>query len=202
MNRFDQLASEWDDNPRRRIQAEKTYKAIVNKVKLGSENHVLDIGTGTGLLMIHFIENVKFITGIDNSKAMLKMLENKITNAGIKNVSLQYFDADIDRLTDNIYDLAISNLTFHHLNHPDEFLKEVYKSIKPGGKICIGDLESEDGTFHDDNTTNYVKHFGFDKENFNTWLKNAGFINTEVKTVFEIEKNDIKYPVFLAYGEK
>jgi ubiquinone/menaquinone biosynthesis C-methylase UbiE len=202
MNRFDQISKEWDDIPRRRLQAENIFKAIEKKVNLTSDMHILDIGAGTGLLLIHFVDKVGSITGIDNSIGMLEMLKSKVNDAGIDTVDFILFNADKDSLTEKIYDLAVSSLTFHHLNDPVKFLKETFKSLKPGGKVCIGDLEAEDGTFHDDNATNDVKFFGFDKTVFNDWLISAGFQNTEVKTVFNIEKNDKKYPVFLAYGEK
>jgi ubiquinone/menaquinone biosynthesis C-methylase UbiE len=202
MNRFDQLSKEWDNHPRRTKQAENIFKAIEQKVGLTDSMHVLDIGTGTGLLLIHFVDKVKTITGIDNSQGMLDMLKSKVDNAGIQNTDFLLFNADTDRLPEEVYDLAVSSLTFHHLSDPLKVLEETYKSLKPGGRICIGDLEAEDGTFHDDNAAHDVKFLGFDKAIFNEWLIRVGFQNTSVETAYTIEKNGNKYPVFLGYGEK
>ena len=202
MNRFDQLSKEWDNHPRRTKQAENIFKAIEKKVGLTDSMHVLDIGTGTGLLLIHFVDKVKTITGIDNSQGMLDMLKSKVENAGIKNADFILFNANTDQLPEKNYDLAVSSLTFHHLSDPLKVMQETYKSLKPGGRICIGDLEAEDGSFHDDNAVHDVKFFGFDKQVFKDWMKSAGFQNTTVETVFNIEKNGKKYPVFLGYGEK
>ena len=202
MNRFDQIAKEWDAKPRRLLQAENIFKAIKQKVNLSDTMSVLDIGTGTGLLLMHFITEVREITGIDNSQGMLDMLKEKAEKAHVDNIRYLLFDADTDHLNGQQYDLAVSSLTFHHFKSPDAFLKEIYTSLKPGGKVCIGDLVSEDGSFHTDNEEVGVHHFGFDKQIFNQWLKDAGFINTSVETVFTITKNDKQYPVLLAYGEK
>ncbi len=201
MNRFNEIAKNWDAHPRRLLQAEKIFKAIEKKVKLNSDMHVLDIGTGTGLLLMHFITKVKQITGIDNSEGMLKVLKEKAEKTDVKNINFLLFDADKDKLPENTFNLAVSSMTFHHIEHIETFLKGIYKALKTDGKVCIGDLESEDGSFHT-NHDDSIKHFGFDKNNFSKMMRNAGFRNVTVNTIFEVEKPDKNYPIFLAYGEK
>jgi ubiquinone/menaquinone biosynthesis C-methylase UbiE len=202
MNRFDQIAHNWDAVPRRLLLAEKTFNAISQKIVINSDMKLLDVGIGTGLLSMYFITKVKHITGIDNSEGMLTMLKEKAQKADVNNIRTVLFDADKQILTGYNFDLVISNMTFHHISNPESFLKQLFQNIKPGGKIGIADIETEDGTFHDDNAAADVKHLGFDKTRFNRWMITAGFINTDVSRIFEIDKNEKKYPVFLAYGEK
>lgn len=201
MSRFNEIAKNWDANPRRLVQAEKIFKAIEKKVHLTDTMHILDIGTGTGLLLMHFITKVEKITGIDNSKNMLEMLKKKADKAHVNNIKYLFFDADKDSLSENTFDLAVSSMTFHHIENIRSFLKEVYKSLKPGGKICIGDLETEDGSFHA-NPDISIKHLGFDKRKFTEMMQYAGFKNVSVETIFEVEKIHKNYPIFLAYGKK
>ena len=201
MSRFNETAKNWDAHPRRLLQAEKIFNAIEKKVKLNKTMHVLDIGTGTGLLLMHFITKVKKITGIDNSEGMLQILKEKAEKTHVDNIDFLLFDADKDNLSENRYDLAVSSMTFHHIENIENFLKEILKSLKSGGKICIGDLETEDGSFHS-NPDESIKHLGFDKNKFAEKMKKAGFKNISVETVFEVKKPEKKYPIFLAYGEK
>jgi len=202
MSRFDKTAKEWDLKPRRVLMAKNTFNEIIKKVSLSKEMQLIDIGTGTGLLLLSFVDKVKHVTGIDNSQGMLDILNDKIIRSKINNISLKHFEADTDKLPENNYDLAISNMTFHHFISPKNFIKQVYRSLKQGGQICIADLETEDGTFHSKKNLEGVHHFGFDKEVFENLLKEANFKNTSIKTIFEIDKDGKKFPVFLAYGEK
>ncbi len=133
---------------------------------------------------------------------MLDVLKEKIANSHINNINLQYFDANEETLHKENYNLVISNMTFHHFVRPENFIKQVYDSLKINGRICIADLETEDGTFHSKENLEGVYHFGFDKKQFLNWLKQANFKNTSIKTIFEIDKDGKKFPVFLAYGEK
>ncbi len=202
MNRFDKLAEEWDLEPRRVLMAKNTFNEIQKKVSLLEEMEVHDIGTGTGLLLLNFVDKVRHITGTDNSKEMLDILANKLKQSNIKNTSLKLFDADIDNLPINSYDLTVSNMTFHHIQKPADLIKRIYSSLRSGGKICIADLETENGTFHSKQNLKGVYHFGFDKNEFLSWLEEANFINTTIETIFKIDKEGRKFPVFLAYGEK
>ena len=201
MSSFDKHAKDWDAKPGRIIQTEKIYKSIKEHVVLNSNMLVADIGAGTGLLLSYFAAKVKEISAYDNSQGMLQVLIENLEKKNISNVRTYLFDAHTDTLPLKSFDLVISSMTFHHINRIHLFLANVYRSLKKGGKICIADIETEDGTFHSNGTEN-IPHLGFEKSYFEKMLKNANFINTKVKTIFEINKNNKKYPLFLAYGEK
>ncbi len=201
MNRFDKFAQEWDASPRRIKTVENIYNAITEKIKFTPDIKVVDFGTGTGLLLALIQPHVKTITGLDNSQGMLNVLKEKASKNEINNILTILFDAEKDHLEENQFDLAVSSMTFHHIKNTERLLSEIFKSLKPGGKICIADIEKEDGTFHSEANEDNM-HNGFDKREFDLLLKKTGFKNTNVSTIFEIDRHEKKYPVFLAYGEK
>lgn len=201
MKRFDQVAGTWDAEQRRVLMAKNIFESIEQKVTLSSEMKVVDIGAGTGLLLFHFPDLVKEITGVDNSEKMLEELNKKAVSNKHTNVKALFFNADSDKLPVKEYDLAVSSMTFHHILNYESFMKDVYESLKVGGKICIADLVTEDGSFHT-NKFDDVKYLGFDMDEFSNKLEDVGFKNIDVKIIYEIKRHDKTYPIFLAYGEK
>jgi len=201
MNRFNELAQIWDLEPRRLKTVEQIFDGIQSKIKFTKEMNVADIGTGTGLLLLHIQPFVKHITGFDNSETMLTVFEEKVKKSGFENVSSKLHNADNENLPESEFDLVVSSMTFHHIENTYEYLKKVYSALKPGGEICIADLESEDGTFHSEITPD-IHHFGFDKQIFEDLMEKTGFQNCETKTICYIERENKKYPIFMGYGKK
>jgi len=200
VNKFDEIAKRWDAEQSRINLAKNIFKAIRKKVALDNKMDIADIGAGTGLLMMQFVPFVKSITGYDNSEGMLNELGEKIKIQKCKHCKLKNFNANTDELPKDSYDLIISSMTFHHIIDIERFAKVMYKSLKAGGKFAIGDLETEDGSFHSENTS--VEHHGFNPETFIKYFEKAGFKEAKAERIFVNKKNDKEFPVFLAYGEK
>jgi len=200
MNRFDKEAITWDSSDRRVNMAQAAYVESLKYITIDENTEAVDFGVGTGLLLSRFQPHVKSIVGLDNSQGMLDVFKKKMDGLGIENAKSMLFDADNDDFAEMKFDLLISSMSFHHVINVESFLNKIYKSLKPGGQICIADLVTEDGSFHSENDNVY--HFGFKPENFIELMQKAGFKNTKTTVFFEIQKEHGNFPVFLAYGEK
>jgi ubiquinone/menaquinone biosynthesis C-methylase UbiE len=200
MNRFDNVAAEWDDSPRRQNMTKNIISALKSKINLTEKIEAADFGTGTGLLLIQVQPFVKNITGFDNSKGMLDILSEKLKKFEINNVETSLFDADKDKMPENKFDLFFSGMAFHHVVDTQNLIIQAFSSLKKGGEFFIADLVTEDGSFHGESPD--VHHLGFDMSEFSKLMKNAGFENIECKVIFEIEKESGHFPVFGAYGKK
>ncbi|MEA2042775.1 MAG: class I SAM-dependent methyltransferase [Bacteroidota bacterium] len=200
MSKFDSVAKNWDAEQKKTNEARKIFKHIRKQIKLNKKMTVADIGSGTGLLTMQLVPFVKSIHGYDNSKGMLTELDKKIEHQKCKSCKTILFDADINELPANKYDLIVSSMTFHHITDIDTFAEKMYKSIKAGGQFAIGDIETEDGSFHSNNSE--VKHFGFEPEKFKTHFSKAGFSDITTERLFTVEQNEKKYFIFLTSGRK
>ena len=198
MSRFDQLAKDWDLNPRRVNSALKATDKIKEIVDI-KDKDILDFGAGTGLISFNLFEDAKTVTAMDNSQGMLNELERKSKEADIKNIKTELFDADEKKLPENSYDLIVTAMTLHHIKDPFFFIKDAKKALKRGGYLVISDLESEDGTFHTRGNEE-VMHFGFDKEQIKEWYEKAGFEIVYLETN-EIVKKHQDFNIFLAIGK-
>ena len=194
MSIFDNLAKEWDLNPRR----VKSAKATTNKLKslINIKNfNICDFGAGTGLITFNLFEDAKTITAVDNSKGMLEELSNKINKANIKNIKTLYLDIEKENLPKNSYNLIVSAMTMHHIKDTKRFINSLKSSLKNGGYLAISDLISEDGTFHSRGNEG-VYHFGFSKDEIIKLFEELGFEIVDFSVV-EIIKKHRDFELFL-----
>jgi ubiquinone/menaquinone biosynthesis C-methylase UbiE len=104
---------------------------------------VLDLGCGTGTLMLHLAARVPEarIAGVDADLAMLRQAQAKAATAGIS-VDLSPAWADALPFDDGSFDVVLSSLFFHHLQPTDkrQSLREVWRVLRPGGRVLIADF--------------------------------------------------------------
>lgn len=176
---FDSRAAQWDHLPRRVALANAVATAIIETVPLSPAMKVLDYGCGTGLVTIQVAPLVGTLYGYDSSNGMLEQFAQKLADEGLKNVVLRMIDLDAPLELPTGLDLVISSMTTHHVPDVATLLNTCAASLNSGGVLAIADLESEDGSFHDDATG--IAHFGFAVEEMEGYFNQAGL--TDVKTV-------------------
>jgi predicted TPR repeat methyltransferase len=194
---FKEKAQNWDNGDIRVSGAKKIAEAIEKKIDLTQEMEILDFGVGTGLLGFEIAKKVKQVYGVDTSKTMLAKLQEKNT----PELNIIPFNQDIiqEPLTQK-FDGLVSSMTLHHVKDLDAFFKTIYKNIKDGGFIAIADLESEDGTFHSDNTG--VHHFGFNEDALREIVEKSGFKDVKIENINTIQKPHRDFGVFLLTATK
>ena len=193
MSHFNEVANSWD-SPQKIERSKRFANEIKKEVQLDNNLDIMDFGCGTGVLGFEFIESAKSLLGIDTSQGMLDVFDQKASK--LASIESKNINLEIDEL-DQKFDLIMSSMAFHHLDHPDKMLSKFSKMLNVGGKILIIDLETEDGTFHPDNDGMGVKHYGFSKDDLSRWGRNAG-LSFSCKTVDEIIKNERSYNLFLS----
>lgn len=134
---FDNIASKWDSMEHRSTPAK--INEILDIVGVGEGWDVLDLGTGTGVLVPYLSERVGpkgSVLGIDLSDGMLREARRKYGNLG--NVMFEKRDFEASPLPGR-YDLIMMYCVYPHLQRPYETLgRLVEDNLKPGGRIIIG----------------------------------------------------------------
>ncbi|MDR0922611.1 MAG: methyltransferase domain-containing protein [Lactobacillales bacterium] len=112
-------------------------KTIVEELNLTPSEVVLDVGCANGKLLSMLSEkNPKFIgAGIDLSDEMIKMAESRYPEFSFVQGNAEHLPFD-----SGTFDQIICSASFHHFPHPEEFLKEAYRVLKPGGKLLIAEI--------------------------------------------------------------
>jgi 2-polyprenyl-3-methyl-5-hydroxy-6-metoxy-1,4-benzoquinol methylase len=98
------------------------------------------------------------------------------------------------------FDGIISSMTLHHIADIPALFRRFHLMLKPGGFIALADLDSEDGSFHTEDTG--VCHFGFDRADIAALARTAGFIDVQVVDASVVQKPQGQYPVFLLTAQR
>jgi len=182
---FDQEAADWD-NPGRVKMAKNIGAAIKNSVQISADMEVLDFGCGTGLLALELQPLVHGLTCVDSSAGMLQVLRSKIEERQLNNIHPILLDVEKGDQLSGAYDLVISSMTLHHIREIKPLLAQFQRILKPGGWLCLADLDPDQGHFHGVNHNQGVFHFGFNRKLLGKDLEDAGFIQVEFSIAAEV----------------
>jgi SAM-dependent methyltransferase len=202
---FDARAASWDENAARMarsLEIVRAYGAIIDA--RGDRPDLLDYGCGTGQTCLPLAGKCASVTGCDFSSAMLEKFVENAAAAHASNARTLECDLSVESLSGADFDMVTSSLTLHHVSEVAVLVGNLARALRPGGTIALVDLETEDGSFHDDNTG--VKHYGFDKAQIVEFLKNLGFADVRARTLLKFPRERSgklrEYPIFIAQGTR
>ena len=151
-NWFNQWSNEYDKTLGRIGFHRDLLDLVVKNSALGDGDKILDIGCGTGLLSLKFLQRANcMITAVDNSKEMMSIFQDKIKKLRLdKKIICKLMDADSLNFKDNSFDIAASSVVLHHLKEKSRSLRKIYKLLKPGGVFIIGEIDMDTTGGHRD----------------------------------------------------
>lgn len=195
---FDARAATWDQDPVKAARAAEVARQIRERVPLDARTDVLDFGSGTGLLGFHFIPFVASVTFADPSEGMLEQVATKLREGGLRGGRTLHLDPEAPALPQR-YGAIVSLMTLHHVRDPSSMIRLLAEHLEPGGWLAVCDLETEDGTFHDDPDADV--HHGFDPVDMVTLVEGFGLEQARASSVWvmQLERPEgiREYPLFL-----
>jgi ubiquinone/menaquinone biosynthesis C-methylase UbiE len=145
------IASKYAASPISDIAA---YENKIKKLKtyLSQENHVLDIGCGTGTQCDDLANNVKHVTGIDISSKLLAIAEQRKAERKIDNVEFIQTTVFDERFEPGSFDVVTAFYVLHFFDDIDEVVRRIYDLLKQNGLFiletaCLGEKDKFTGQF-------------------------------------------------------
>jgi ubiquinone/menaquinone biosynthesis C-methylase UbiE len=179
---FNQAASSWDNN----IYTPKLLgflAQIVPKFNLTVGQKILDVGTGTGLLIPFLLNAVGpsgHVTAVDFAEKMVEICKTK--NIQHPNVNVIVQQVENLQFSSESFDAITCFGLFPHLENKEKALLEMNRVLKGGGRLIIAHaLSSAEIKSHHHNASPAVAHDLLPEEaRMKELLANAGFAKVHI----------------------
>lgn len=111
-------------------------REIVMGLCCGSENVILEVGTGTGRFTVDLVRNSNLVVGIDASRRMLMLARHRSVQEGLdKKVQLIRADAHQLPFRSNVFDLCVTINVLNHIEDYANVMKQIQIVLKANGSL-------------------------------------------------------------------
>ena len=180
---FAEVAEQWDEI-RSDYFTEHMRDAAIDKAQLPPQAVVADVGTGTGFVARGLVERVGKVIGFDASPEMLIVARRNLTQ--FANVEFREATGDQLPVASEMFDGVFANMYLHHAPDPLAAIKEMTRVLrspdavsgKPGGVLCITDLDAHDHEWQREQMADLW--LGFERDDIRRWFAEAGLHDIDV----------------------
>lgn len=168
----------------------------ISGINFREGERVVDIGCGGGIDLFIAAKHVGKegqVIGIDASETMIENIKKSLIETKFKDIiEVRKGDATNIPIEDNFADVVISNCVISMFPDKEQVYSEVFRILKPEGRIVISDIISEEKLPDSilKNSEAWAECLvGITEEEYLDFIKQAGFIEISL-----ISKSNVPFP--------
>jgi len=143
---FDALGAASGELDRLQLQARQSAeleRSLLCRMGLRDGQDVLDLACGPGVIsrLIAETHPASRVTAMDLNGDLLDAARREAAAAGLERISFVQGDVYAPPLEQGRFDFIYARLLFQHLEDPLRALQAVRALLKPGGRLCIMDID-------------------------------------------------------------
>ena len=118
-------------------------RALWSRAGLRKDMRVLDLACGPGVISRELarVASSGEVIGIDLSDELLKVANELNRQEGTGNLSFRKGDVYELDVEESSIDFIYTRFFFQHLQYPEKALENIARALKPGGILCITDID-------------------------------------------------------------
>ena len=176
---FREIAPHWDSLRAAQYGEELRHLALLQLIP--RTLRVLDVGTGTGFMLLGVAPLVASVIGVDASEAMLAQARENLAEAGFPDADLRLGAMERLPVDDASVDVVLANMSLHHAEQPARALREFARVLGAGGRVVLTDLARHPHEWVREELAD--AHPGFTPEELKKGLAAAGLAEVSVRPI-------------------
>jgi SAM-dependent methyltransferase len=168
----------------------------LTKVKIASNNIILDVGCGGGKTVSRLAQLASHgkVFGVDHSVDMVEY-SKKVNKKLIAQNRVQIVGGSVEKMSfpDNYFDLVTAFETYYFWSNFRDALKEIKRVLKPGGKLHLVNEMVQDGVYEVENAKLIAEaHMRLiPLQEIRNVVRSIGFVDVQVFTKTESPWNAV-----------
>lgn len=195
---FDHVAREWDALREEHFGPCFHLEAFLSL--LPPAWTVLDVGSGTGYLLPALGRQFAHVLAVEPVESMLGVSRQRVQGRGLSNIDLRQGDLTALPIAAGAVDLAIAVLVLHHVPSPREALGELYRVVRPGGRLLVVEQAAHENAVFRERMQD--QWWGFEPGEFLEMTRSAGFSDAVSRPLATLVRADDAPELFVMTATK